>query len=120
MSEVRISSQDMAAIVSRLSKERGRILDAVIYNDKMDNLIFVCEPFAIFIDHKNCPELSSVSNQQLKDIKLSAGGGSIIVENADVYIETVALIAAIINKFRISNSGGIVMDILMNKRMSAD
>ena len=57
MSEVEISSDDMASIVSRSSKERGRILDLVIYNEKTDTLIFTCDPFAIFIDHKNCPEL---------------------------------------------------------------
>jgi hypothetical protein len=120
MSEVRISSDDMAAIVSRFSKERGRILDVIMYNDKTDALIFVCDPFAIFIDRKNCPELSNVSTEHIKDIKLSAGGSSVIVESADVYIESVGLIAAIINKLRISNSGGIVMDILTGKPRSAD
>jgi hypothetical protein len=116
MIEVRITSEDMSEIVSRLSNERGRILDAISYHENGDYIMFIAYPFALFVDRATCPELSAVSQEEIKTIKLSAGGASIIIENCDIYIEAVGLIKEILNKLSVSKAGGVIMDVLQAKQ----
>jgi len=93
-------THDSATAVEMAVKSHSRVVDKVAYLPPPDDVLLVtCGPFTLSIKASSIPELASIARDEIKQVKLSAGGTSIIIEPADVYIESASLIIDEIDRF---------------------
>ena len=111
----------VATAIETAVKSRRRLVDSLHYDSVSDTLLVGCGPLTLSINIKSIPELAGIPHDEMSLIKLSAGGATLMIESANVYIELAALILSELEHIVNTNkSGNLIIDILqdMGKRQS--
>jgi hypothetical protein len=110
-----LNAEDVANVVSRASRKRGRALDAVMYMEDADVIVLVSRPFALFVQREASAEFRDVPKEDMSAITLSAAGTSIELEKHDIHIEAVGFVAVALNAMRRTESGGLIIDLMQER-----
>jgi hypothetical protein len=99
-------------LIDEASKQKRQLIDGISYIALQDLLVIKCGPFWLPISVKDIPEFRNISREEMSHVRLSPGGGSIILDSADIFIEGSVLVAEVVGQLIRENKGGFIVDLL--------
>jgi hypothetical protein len=105
-------TQLVGKLIDEASKQKRQIIDGLVYIALQDLLVIKCGEFWLPVSVHKIPEFRGISREEMSHVRLSPGGGSIILDSADVYIEAPMLVAEIIDQIIHEDKGGFVVDLI--------
>lgn len=105
----------VGAAIETAVRSRRRVVDSLSYEPASDTLVVGCGPLTLSIDIKSIPELAGIPRDEVRLITLSAGGATIMIESANVYIKSAALMLSELERIIKNNKpGNLIIDILQD------
>jgi hypothetical protein len=108
-----LGADDVARLVGKLAGRR--LIESVIYIDQFDVIALQSGHFAVLIERNFVEELKNLPPHEMKDLRLSASGTTIELENSDVHIEAAGLLADFLNHLRVTRTGGPMLELLQGR-----
>jgi hypothetical protein len=105
-----LTADDVAHLVGKLAGRR--MVEQVSYLEAADLLALQSGYFAILIERNFIDELKGLSPHKLKDLKVSAAGTTIELEDFDIHIEAAGLLVDYLNHLRATRAGGPMLEAL--------
>jgi hypothetical protein len=106
------SSRKVGNAVGRARRNNVRAIDHVVYIGHIDKILVVCPPFALYVDRTEIRELAGVPIEELSRLTVSPGGMTIELHSYDIYIEAAGLVSDLMDSWRRTERGGLVMELL--------
>jgi hypothetical protein len=105
-----LTADDVAQLVGKLAGRR--MVEQVSYLEDSDLLVLQSGHFAILVERNFIDELRGLSPKKLKDLKVSAAGTTIELEDFNVQIEAAGLLVDYLNHLRATRAGGPMLEVL--------
>jgi hypothetical protein len=105
-----LTADDVGRLVGKLSGRR--MVEQVRYLEDSDVVAVQSGHFVVLIDRGFIDELKGLPSKKLHDLKLSAAGTTIELEDPDIQIEAAGLLADYLNHLRAARTGGLMLELL--------